>query len=288
MKIGVSSYSYAGYIRAGKMTQLDCVAKAKEMGFDGIEFTDLAADTLEEQLQLAEKIASEAKRLGIEIVAYTIAANLYYDTKEESEREVERLKGQLRVAKALGAPIMRHDVCWSLGKSGSSRSFDLMLPTMAENARAVTEYAETLGIRTCSENHGYISQDSDRVERLFNAVAHDNFGLLVDMGNFICVDENPATAVSRVAPYAIHAHAKDFDVGPTRGCGRVNRTRGGSFWRGVTIGDGVVPVKQCLDILKNAGYDGYVSIEYEGWDDCIEGIARGRKNVIRYLEELEA
>ncbi len=288
MKIGVSSYSYAGYIRAGKMTQFDCVAKAHEMGFDGIEFTDLAADTLDEQLALAEKIKKEAERVGIEIVAYTIAANLYHDTEEECDAEVERLKGQLRVAKALGAPIMRHDVCWSLGKCGNSRSFDLMLPTMAKSARKITEYAKTLGIRTCSENHGYVAQDSDRVERLFNAVAHDNYGLLVDVGNFICVDEDPIHAVSRVAPYAIHAHAKDFDVGETRGCGRVNRTRGGNFWRGVAIGDGVVPVKRCLDILKNAGYDGYVSIEYEGWEDCIEGIAKGKANVERYLKEIEA
>ena len=41
MKISVSSYSYQQYIRAGKMTQLDCVARAKDLGFDAIEFIDL-------------------------------------------------------------------------------------------------------------------------------------------------------------------------------------------------------------------------------------------------------
>ena len=49
MKTSVSSYSFRQYIRAGKLTQLECVAKAKEMGFDGIEFTDLAAEGLEAQ-----------------------------------------------------------------------------------------------------------------------------------------------------------------------------------------------------------------------------------------------
>ena len=48
MKTSVSSYSFSQYIREGKLTQLDCVAKAKEMGFDGIEFTDLNGANLEE------------------------------------------------------------------------------------------------------------------------------------------------------------------------------------------------------------------------------------------------
>ena len=288
MKIGVSSYSFSQYIKAGKMTQLDCVARAHEMGFSGIEFTVLAGSCPEEQIELAKKIAAEAERVGIEIIAYTIGAELYKETDEESQAELERLYGQLEVARALGAPLMRHDVCYKLGKSGNARSFDLMLPTIAKNARALTERAKELGIRTCTENHGYIAQDSDRVERLFNAVAHDNYGLLVDVGNFICADEEPARAVSRVAPYAIHVHAKDFDVGETNENGRTNSTRGGNFWRATAIGDGCVPVEKCLGILKRAGYDGYVSVEYEGEEDCIEGIAKGLANLKSYIEKLEA
>ena len=286
MKIGVSSYSFSQYIRAGRMTQLDCVAKAKEMGFDAIEFTDLTADSQQERLKLARKIAEEAKRVGIEVIAYTVGASLYQESEEESDAEVKKLCDKVDVAHALGASIMRHDVCYKLGARGNSRSFDLMLPTIVKNTRRITEYAERLGIRTCTENHGYIAQDSDRVERLFNAVNHDNYGLLVDVGNFICADESPVHAVSRVAPYAIHVHAKDFDVGPTSEGGRTNRTRGASYWRATAIGDGCVPVKQCLDILKLAGYSGYVSIEYEGAGDCIEGIALGLERVKKYLCEI--
>lgn len=59
----------------------------------------------------------------------------------------------------------------------------------------MTAYAAEKGIKTAVENHGTFCQDSDRVELLVNTVAHDNFGLLVDMGNFLCADENPAAAV---------------------------------------------------------------------------------------------
>lgn len=286
MKISVSSYSFHQYIKAGKMTAFDCVAKAKEMGFDGIEFTDLPGETLEDQKKLAAEIAAEADRVGIEINAYTIRGDLYHESEEDSDAEVRRLCGQLDVAKILGAKVLRHDVCYKLGTTGNSRSFDLMLPTIAKNARRVTEYGETLGIRTCSENHGYISQDSDRVERLFNAVNHDNFGLLVDMGNFICVDENPITAVSRVAPYAVHVHAKDMMIRntPTGRC--KSMTRGANYFCGTVIGEGDIPVKQCLAIIKRAGYDGYVSIEYEGAEDCIDGIARGFANLKEFISQI--
>lgn len=286
MKISVSSYSFHQYIKAGKLTQFDCVAKAKEMGFDAIEFTDIIADGLDAQKQTAKSLCDEAKRVGIEINAYTIGANLFCGSGEENAKEVQRLKTQLDVANILGAKLMRHDVCHSLTKTGNGRSFDLMLPTIAKNAREITEYAQTLGIKTCSENHGFIAQDSDRVERLFNAVNHENYGLLVDMGNFACADENSVTAVSRLAPYAIHAHAKDFIIRKEK-YGRCQlETRGCNYIGGVAVGEGDIPVKQCLAVLKKAGYEGFLSIEYEGCDDCIDGIARGLANLKQFMTEL--
>jgi sugar phosphate isomerase/epimerase len=126
------------------------------------------------------------------------------------------------------------------------------------------------------------------MERLFNAVNHDNFGLLVDMGNFACVDENSQTAVSRVAPYAVHAHAKDMHLKSgmyTRPDGW-GTTRGGNYFKGAIIGEGDIPVKQCLKALKRAGYDGYLSIEYEGAVDCIKGISKGLANLKQMLSEI--
>lgn len=288
MKISVSSYSFSQYIRAGKLTQLTAIDKAKEMGFDAIEFIDIdGAGNLDLQKENAAKLKARADELGMIINAYTIGANLAGATEEARAAEVERLKGQLDVAKILGAGVMRHDVCYTLGKTGFTRSFDLMLPYLADSARKVAEYGATLGIKTCSENHGHIAQDSDRMERLFNAVNHDNYGLLVDMGNFTCVDEDHVLAVSRVAPYAIHAHAKDFKIskGAPYGCCQ-GMTRGGNYICGTAIGEGDVPVKQCLNILKRAGYEGYLSIEFEGLGDCVDGIARGFANLKRMMEEI--
>lgn len=292
MKIAVSSYSYHQRIKTGEMSQLDTVRIAKKQGFDGIEFTDLTphpSPTLDEQLAYAKEIRAEAERCGIEIVAYLVGANLYGGSPEADIAEVERIKGQLDVAAALGAPLLRHDVCRSESVDGRFIGFERMLPKIAQNARAITEYAQTLGIRTCSENHGLIAQDSDRVERLYYAVDHKNYGLLVDMGNFACVDEDSVRAVSRLAPLAIHAHAKDFIKLPfgipvdtakktflSRGCNRL---------MGCALGDGDIPVAQCVSILKKANYDGYVTIEFEGNGDCMLEIVKGFERLQTYIQE---
>ena len=286
MKLCVSSYSFAQYTRAEKMTLIDCVVKAKEMGFDAIEFIDIPGETQEDRLKLAQQIRDKADEVGLEIIAYTVGAKLYQPTEELLTAEVERLKAQVDVAAVLGASIMRHDACWKLTKTGAGRSFDQMLPTIAEGARRVTAYAAERGIRTCSENHGRIAQDSERMERLFNAVAHDNYSLLLDLGNFTGVGENPANAVSLLAPYAIHVHIKDLLIREEEFEG-ARMTRNGGYTRAVPAGEGDVPIKRCLAILKAAEYDGAVSIEYEAAEDCLTGIARGTENVRRILAELD-
>ena len=285
MKISVSSYSFQQYISAGKLAHFDVIQKARDMGFEAIEFIDLPAASYEEQVAYAHKLRAEADRLGMTVNAYTIGANLYHPTPEGCAAEVERLKGQVDIAAILGCSVMRHDVCYGTGNAGASRSFGLMLPTIAANARAVTEYAATKGVRTCTENHGYIAQDSYRVEQLFNAVAHDNYGLLVDVGNFVCADEDSCAAVSRVAPYAVHVHAKDMykSAEPLPGYGM---TRGCNYFKGAIVGEGDCNVEKCLQILKRVGYDGYCSIEFEGSEDCIEGIAKGFENLKAMLERL--
>ena len=286
MKVAVTSYSFYQYERAGKMTQLDTVKAAHELGFEAMEFVEIAGrDNYERQVENARLIRAEADKYGIKIVAYAIGAELNQPTEEAGRAELERLKRQVDIAAILGAPIMRHDVTYKLGTEANNRSFDLCLPAMAKLARELTEYAETKGVKTCSENHGYIFQDSDRVERFFNAVAHKNYGVLLDLGNMMCADEDPRLAASRLAPYAIHVHAKDMIVREKNlrslAC---FPTRGKNYLVPVALGEGDVKLDKSLEILKSAGYDGYLSVEYEGAHDCIDGIKWGKE----YLEELIA
>ena len=285
MYTSVSSYSFSQYLNDKRMTLFDCVEKAAQMGFSAIEFIDLPTDCGMTEEEFAAKLAEKAKECGIKISAYTIGASLIKDTDEETRAEIERVKRKVDVAKILGAPVMRHDAYFAQNKY---RTFELALPELAQNIREITDYAEKLGIKTMVENHGYICQDSARVEQIVTAVNHKNFGLLVDMGNFMCVDEVPYLAVSRVAPYAFHVHAKDFSKYPyhkkplapsisSRGCSNLVAT---------VCGMGDVDVENCLAILKRAGYDGCVTLEYEGAIDCIAAIEMGLKNINEAIKRI--
>ncbi|MBQ8357573.1 MAG: sugar phosphate isomerase/epimerase [Clostridia bacterium] len=287
MKLSVSSYSFHQYLKAGKMTLPETVDRAAEIGFAGIEFTGLPTElSRDERLTLARELRRRAEKQGLSVVSYTVGANLWQPDEDARRTEVERLCGELEIAAALGAPVMRHDLVSKLDRSGTGRSFLGMMPTLAKSVREVADRAAAMGIRTCSENHGRVAQDSYRVEQFAALVDHDNYGLLVDMGNFLCVDEDPALAVSWVANLAVHVHAKDMLICPldTDGGAGIIATRGAMGLKPTAIGHGSVPVARCLSILKRAGYDGWVSLEYEGKADCLDAIRESFTTLTGYLE----
>lgn len=281
MKIGVSSYSFQQLISSGEETQLSIIAKAKEMGFDGIEFIDLAPPEGTSEEEYAQLLKEESDRVGLPITAYTIGANLLSD--KGLDAEVERVCRKIDVAEILGAKLLRHDAAWSVPENIKSHlGFEHLLPTLAEGCRRITEYAAVKGITTMIENHGFFCQDSERVEKIINAVSSPNFGVLIDMGNFSCADENSATAVGRLAPYAKHVHAKDFHIKSGNGLNPGKgffKSRGGNYLRGSIIGHGDIPVYQCIQVLKSSGYDGWISVEFEGLENCIDGIEIGLENL---------
>ena len=285
MKTCVSSYSFSQYMRRSGANQLDLIVLAKEMGFDAIEMTDLDAPDGMTKQEFASLLREESERLSLPIVNYTIGADLL--NAPDLGEEVERLCAQVDVAAALGAFGMRHDATGGFRNTFRRyKTFDSALPTLAEGCRRVTEYATERGIATMVENHGQFCQESTRVEKLVGAVDHSNFGLLVDIGNFLCADEPSVSAVARVAAFARHVHVKDFHVKsgsePNPGRGFFG-TRGGNYLRGAILGHGDVPVYQCLRILHEQGYDGYVSIEFEGMEDNLPALEIGLENLQNYI-----
>lgn len=292
MQFSVSLYSFFSALMKKTLTPAQCIAKAKELGFDAVELVDFVnfRGTPEERAQTAAEIKAQCDELGLEISSLAIGADFLNGSDGDTAAEIARVKSWVDIAAAVGAPRMRHDITAGYARnSGKYRSYESLIPTLSQAVREVTEYAAEKGVVTMTENHGFFSQDSDRVEKLYTAVNHPNFGLLCDIGNFLCADEDPALAVARVAPYTRYVHAKDFvrksfyDADPGEGA---FRSRAGNFLRGTVIGHGNVPVKQCLSILKTAGYDGTIAIEFEGMEDPVDAVRIGLDNLKRYWSEV--
>jgi len=160
---------------------------------------------------------------------------------------------------------------------------------MAPYIRSLTEYAEQKGVKTMTENHGYFMQDSYRVEYLVSKVNHPNYGVLIDVGNFICADEDPVQAVSRLANLAFHVHAKDFKYKKSGGAAPLDGwgvTRGGNSFMGTIVGQGDMPVVQTLRILKKSGYDGGLGLEFEGREDNMTALTEGFKFLKKTVDEI--
>ena len=284
MNLAVSSYSFERLISSGEMTQLDCIAKAKEIGFDAIEFVDILPPQGVAIEEYAKVLAQECAQQGIRISCFTFGADFILGSNGDTQSEIERVKKKIDLAAILGVNLVRHDAA-----RGDGRPFDTVLPILSDACREVTIYAATKGIRTMVENHGYFCQDSERLEKLYRAVSHHNFGLLGDMGNFLCVDEAPEKAFGRIAPYLFYVHAKDFYVKsglhPNPGTGYFC-SRSNNYLKGTIVGHGDVPILQCLGILKNIGYDSDLAIEFEGMEDTLTGITIGYENLRRYINTL--
>lgn len=284
-KYSLTSYSVWRLAAKEGYTDKDLLPLAKELGFDGMEYAGLSPAQGTDLLDHARELRAEADRVGIPIVALSVGSDLL----NGGEGQIESLRRQVDAAAILGVKAMRHDASGGYpAEIRSQRGFENALPVIAEGYRKVTEYAKTKGVKTCIENHGFFCQDSTRVERIINAVADPNFGALVDIGNFLCADDDPGVAVGNLAPYAFHVHAKDFHVKPGTGFIPPDgffMSRGGNFLRGAIIGHGDVPVIQCLRILRGAGYDGYITVEFEGMEDPVQGVTCGL-NTLRAIEKI--
>lgn len=291
MKTGISSYSYSKLTGKGKMEFWDVIEKTAELGFDSIEFSNLPVKDHDERIKMAGDIRKRCSDAGLEIANFATPADMIKGSSGVLEDEVERVKNEVLVAKAMGVDKMRHDATFGYNcRDKGARSFEYMLPRISNGCRMITEFAEKQDIRTMVENHGRYSQDSIRIETLVNEVDHDNFGVLLDVGNFMCVDENPVDAVARLITYAFHIHFKDFHVkdgssfNPGPGW---FYTRYGTYLRGAIIGHGDLPLSQCMNIIKQYGYDGTLSIEFEGLEEPLYAIETGHNNLKRLISSVE-
>ena len=285
MKIGLSTYCFHILLKDGKISFSEVIEFARKTGFDFIEFTDVGPEG-DDIPQKAGELSKACRDAGLQICSYAVHADFLYGSGGDAKKETERLKTCLDTAKALGSPLMRHDATWGLKDNSKAKTWQEAVKYMVPYIRELCEYAASLGIKTMTENHGYFLQDSYRMEELVLSVNNPNYGLLVDMGNFMCADETSIKALPTVMPYAFHVHAKDFLYKDGReSCPDDSwfPTRGGNHLRGTILGHGVVSVEQCINYIKSTGYLGNISLEFEGSEEPYDAVRRGYEYLKRFV-----
>lgn len=287
MKFGISSYSLYRSMQSKEMTILDVIQWIADQGGKHVEIVPSLGFEIEEDPGLIDAIREKASQAEIDISNYAIGANFITKTEKEYEDEIGRVMKQVDIANRLGVKLMRHDVAWRPMNETSIGQFDEDLERLANACRHIADYAAQYGITTSVENHGYFVQASERVQRLIHEVNRPNFKTTLDIGNFMCADEESVAAVKRNISYASMVHLKDFYIRPSYknpGEGWF-RTQSGNYLRGAIVGQGDIDMREVIKVIKNSGYDGYISIEFEGMEECKAGTKIGLDNAQRLWNE---
>lgn len=255
MKLSLAAYSFRSLLSGAnrRWTLEDFIDFCAEQQLDGTELTsyyfpDPVTDAYLNQLKRRCFLA------GLDISGTAIRNVFTHPPGPDRERELAHTRRWIDYAATMGAPVIR------IFSGGVPRGHTLEEARRwcVETIEAACEYAEKRGVFLALENHGGISTTAEDVLAIVREVRSDWFGVNLDTGNFRSPD--PYRDIELVAPYAVNVQVK-VEIAPQ-----------GSSRQPANF-------KRIINILRNAGYRGYVVLEYEAADPPLEAVPR-------YLQEL--
>jgi sugar phosphate isomerase/epimerase len=288
--LGVSSYSFDQRLRTGDMDIFDVIDWVAASDAEHLELAVLSDDAdapvpgIGWDADRLDRVRAAAEAAGVTLSNIAVGARFWSPEGEDVASAVARVRAYVDLASRLGIERMRHDVVAHPGLPGDDTPmFEEALPVIVAASKEIAQYAATRGITTSLENHGFFVQAAERVRRIVLGVDEPNFKTTLDVGNFVCVDEDPTAVVPQNLPYAMVLHLKDFYIRDTDPGEGWFRSRGGKYLRGAIVGNGDLDLVSVARSIRESGYSGYVSIEFEGAEDCLLGIRRGLANARRLL-----
>lgn len=294
MQLGFSTWCFHNQLGDGSMSILDVIdwIAASEGSHMEIATVALAADNggdeapIDQNPELVASIKKHAAKKKVTLSGMCIGAQFLDLDPKAYTAEMERVKRHVDVCKELGIEHLRHDVApW--GKHATNQAeFEAALPILASASKEIAKYAAQFGITTSVENHGMFMNGSERIRRLIYLVDEPNFKTTLDIGNFMCVDEDAFAATTANLSLASVVQVKDFFVRDFEPGDGWLATPGGHWLLGSIVGHGDLPVRRILGAIKASGFDGFLSIEFEGLEDSALGAAKSAANINRILSSV--
>lgn len=233
------------------LTLLEALYFCRDLGLDGIEIRCADNGHLNPETVTDAEIALIAKTAADAGVAIACLTPYYkdYSSREASAVTLEGLRKTCRAAQLLGCSLVRATGgIWPV--SGRDRA-DLFDRTAA-GLRQASALAADYGVKLALENHsGTLTQTARDTVQMVRDVDCPNFGILMDHYWVVAAgEEDPLDAVRLQAPHVLHCHCKNLV--------RVDGKPLANF-----LDEGEIDWQPILQILKDQGYTGYLSDEYE-------------------------
>ncbi len=263
MKLGVSTYSY-WHFTPERVPIEEVIEAAARLELDGVEI-------------LHQQMASEAtpylqklKRLsfihGLDLYALSIHQGFVSPDSQVRQRNINHTVHCIRLAHELGIPAIR----LNSGRWGTVKSFDELMKTEGQEptlpGHTVDEAfgwvidsieeclpdAEKYGVILALENHWGLTCTPEGVNRIVSAINSEWLKVTMDCGNFL---SEPYQKLEQIAPETVLVHAKTY--------------YGGGEWYTLDL-----DYARIGEILREVGFQGYVSIEFEGKADADVGVPK--------------
>jgi len=263
--ISLAEFSFAGELFSGKMTNMDFPARAKnDFGISVLEYVSMFFNDKHTDAAYLKELKQRCDDLGMKNNLIMVdGANIADLDATKRRKAVEVHHPWVEAANYLGCSAIRVNL-GDTAKALSGEPDDPAAKAAADGYHQLLEYAAKSKLNVIVENHFGNSTDIDWLVGVIKQVNMPNAGLLPDFGNFCrqrskpesndikgamstkCIKEyDRYEGVKKMMPYAkgISAKTHKFDASG-------NETE--------------TDFRRMFKIIKDAGFTGYVGIEYEG------------------------
>ncbi|WP_394747788.1 sugar phosphate isomerase/epimerase family protein [Spongiimicrobium salis] len=260
-KLSLAQWSIHRMIREEGLDPYTFAEKAKAWGFEGLEYVsqlynpELSDANYSEEAMAAfvAKSNAEAEKHGMKNLLIMIdgQGDLAAADAGERKKNVENHFKWVDAAAAMGCHSVRVNLAGVMTP-------EEWIANSVDGLTQLATYAKAKNINVIVENHGGPSSDANLLSQVMVKVNMDNCGTLPDFGNFCvkredgsyynspCIEEYDrykGVTELMVHAKAVSAKSHDFDE-------EGNETN--------------TDYVKMLQIVKDAGYSGYIGVEYEG------------------------
>jgi len=244
VQISVMSLAFERAVANGQMSHEDVIRCCKEGGADSFEPSIIFLDGV------LEKVKDLLAEYGLGVSCFDVRVKLTDPDPGVRAGQPDELVRWAEIAKGFGAT----GLMVIPGSLSDGITFEQALPWVAAGIREALPRANELGIDLMVEQMGYAAAMCRRPEHLralLAAVDRPEFCLCYDGGNFTISGQDALTPLPEFLPRVHHAHLKDG-------------VRGDNGWKHTVLGEGIVPVKELVQMLLRGSKLTCLSVEHGG------------------------
>src|SRR5690606_8112376 len=211
---------------------------ARRYGIEGIEYVNQFFKDKAQDFTYLKALRQRSEDQGVKNVLIMVdgEGNMADAEKKIRDKAVENHYKWVEAAKFLGC----HSIRINTAGKGTEEE---MKAAAVDSLGRLSEFGKKHGIGVIVENHGNISSNGKWLSSVLSEVNMENCGSLPDFGNFY--DYDRYQGVQEMMPFAKGVSAKSHDF-----------NENGE--------ETTIDYHRMLKIVKDAGYKGWIGIEYEG------------------------